>query len=123
MFSKHPDVFFVFADFNNNKKSNLLFFYINQFLKQKEEISLSQFHKIHCYFWFYFSAMDLNISFGYDNMKEVYEGKHSKLMQRRSLAGRITFPEYSNVVIILRDLYGLNKFGLSSLSVQYGLAA
>ena len=77
--------------------------------------------KCKVYVWFYFSLKDLNIAFGPKNMKKQYLLKPPTIRQFRSVSGSLKFSDYRNVTFILKDFFGLEKYGLLKLVQSYGL--
>jgi hypothetical protein len=74
----------------------------------------------------YFSAKDLNIAFGPENMRGVYlgKGKKCKIWQRKSITGILTFPDPTGqleVKIKIKDLFGFEKYGLEHMAESYGI--
>jgi hypothetical protein len=94
LLAQYPGVMFFFFDFAEDTKQNILLSYISKILKEDFGLVLSLFERVTCYLWFYFSAMDLNIGFGPDNMRDVYLGKHSTLKQKRSFSGTLNFKPF-----------------------------
>jgi hypothetical protein len=93
------------------------------------------------YFYFYFAIKDLTICFGQENMLPYYIGnaknkkknkninlkEQFKIVQRRSISGKLKFEIFYKkrefeFIIILRDLFGLDSFGLESLIASSGLS-
>lgn len=76
--------------------------------------------------WFYFSLKDLNICFGPDIMKRFYLSKGSTIHQNRNVQGSMLFfnNDYKNNFKFrfkIKDLFGLDKYGLDSMSKEYGV--
>ena len=80
--------------------------------------------KFNLNFFFYYSPHDVNYSFGRAFMKKQYTAKASTVYQNRCLGGYFSFslveclnPCYFKIT--LKDLSGLEKYGLSTMASTY----
>lgn len=130
-FCKEHKVFKYYHDLASNQTDNILLIYLVKVLQDYYKIEFTENVVelfINC--WFYFSLKDLNISFGPENMREIYSQKNSPIIQRRSTSGKLKF-EQSNILngrllkahIFLKDLYGIDKVGLKKMADAFGVVS
>ena len=115
---EHPDVIFLFRNLDTNKRKNYILELLYEFFKSNS-IDIENFKTIKVYLWFYYSLKDLNIGFGPENMRDQYLKIPPTIKQFRSVCGYLVFED--KLKFILKDLFGMEKYGLLQLVTSYGL--
>ena len=62
---------FFFHDLKNNKKENILIYYLTQILYEDYQLDISDYNN-KIYLWFYYCSKDLSIAFGPETTRKFY---------------------------------------------------